>query len=54
VAVRGSDGSPLAAMTVAGPASRMDPAKIAEAAGALLEAVRELEAQLSSPLEARS
>lgn len=54
VAVHGSDRAPLAAITVAGPASRMGPEKIAQAAEALQESVRELEAQLSSPVDARS
>jgi DNA-binding IclR family transcriptional regulator len=54
VAVCGSDGMPVAALTTAAPVIRMDPGKVQEIARALQEAAHELEKHLSSPVKRRS
>jgi DNA-binding IclR family transcriptional regulator len=54
VAVCGSDGVPVAALTTAAPVIRMDPGKVQEIGRALLDAARELEKHLSSPAKPRS
>jgi len=54
VAIRGSDGVPVAALTTAAPATRTDPARVQEIATALREAAREIEDHLSSPAKAKT
>ena len=54
VAVCGSDGVPVAALTTAAPVIRMDPGKVRQIAQALQEAARDLEKHLSGPVKAKS
>jgi DNA-binding IclR family transcriptional regulator len=53
VAIRGSDGVPVAALTTAAPATRTDAAKVREIASALTAAAREIEEHLSRPAKTR-